>query len=122
MPKSAFRFIHSPKRLYQPSLTLYTPNKHRTSFHQRHSFNIHCDTDRLYACVVDFIIFLAFTFDHCIVACASYDHRVPTLHRNSTYYGVSFDVNVGENEGLNCLLQGEQDLLPMSRLWIISSA
>ena len=85
------------------------------------SFNIHCDTDYMHVSV-DFMSLLAFTFEDCIVACASYNQRVPTLHPNSTCYGVSFDVGVGENQGPNCFLKGAQNLTPTSRPGISSSA
>ena len=85
------------------------------------SFNIHCDTDYMDASV-DFMSFLAFTFEDCIVACASYNQRVPTLHPNSTCYGVSFDIGVGENQGPNCFLKGVQNLAPTSRPGTSSSA
>ena len=82
------------------------------------SFNIHCDTDYIDASV-DLMSFRAFTFEDCIVACASYNQRVPTLHPNSTCYGVSFDVS---NPKPNCFLKGAQNLAPTSRPGTISSA
>ena len=85
------------------------------------SFNIHCDTD-YEDTSVDFITFLAFTFEDCIAACASYNQRVPTLHPNSTCYGVSFDVDVRENQGPNCFLKGVQNLAPTLRPGVSSSA
>ena len=85
------------------------------------SFNIRCDTDYMDASV-DFISFFAFTFEDCIVSCASYNQRVPTLHPNSTCYGVSFDVGGRENQGPNCFLKGAQNLSPTSRPGISSSA
>ena len=85
------------------------------------SFNIHCDTDYMQASV-DFMSFLAFTFEDCVVACASYNQRVPSLHPNSTCFGVSYDLGVGENEGPNCFLKGAQNLVPASRPGVSSSA
>ena len=85
------------------------------------SFNIHCDTD--YGDTsVDFMTFLAFTFEDCIAACANYNQRVPALHPNSTCYGVSFDVGVNENQGPNYFLKGAQNLTPTSRPGVSSSA
>ena len=59
------------------------------------SFNIYCDTDFEYV-PADFLSFTAFTFEDCIAACASYNQRVPSLHPNSTCYGASFDLGIGE--------------------------
>ena len=87
----------------------------------KNSFNIHCDTDYIQGSA-DFMILIAFTFEDCIAACASYNQKVPTLHPNSTCYGVSFDVDVRENEGPNCFLKGVQNLAPTSRPGITSSA
>lgn len=85
------------------------------------SFNIHCDTDYMYASA-DFMSFLAFTFEACIVACASYNQRVPTLHPNSTCYGVNYNLGANEDQGPNCFLKGLQNLAPTSRPGISSSA
>lgn len=87
----------------------------------KNSFNIHCDTDYIHASA-DFMSFLAFTFEDCIAACASYNQRVPSLHPNSTCYGVSFDIGGGENHGPSCFLKGKQNLAPTSRPGISSSA
>ena len=91
---------------------------------KNNSFNIHCDTDYGSPSVdpVDFMSFLAFTFEDCIEGCASYNQRVPTLHPNSTCYVVSFDISWGENQGPNCWLKGAQNLIPRSRPGKISSA
>ena len=100
----------------------YTPPKSILSLPTSNdSFNIHCDTDYIDASV-DFMTLLAFTFEDCIVACASYNQRNPTLHPNSTCYGVSFDVDVRENEGPNCFLKGAQNLVQTSSPGLISSA
>ena len=67
--------------------------------------------------------FLAFTFEDCIVGCATYNQRVPTLHPNSTCYGVSFDNYYGgENQEPNCYLKGVQNLAPTSKPGKSSSA
>ena len=77
------------------------------------SFNIHCETDYEDAdWSVDFMAFLAFTFEDCIVGCANYNQRVPTLHPNSTCYGVSFDNYGGENQKPNCYLKGVRNPAP----------
>ena len=83
------------------------------------SFDIHCDTDYSHA-DADFMSFPALTFEDCIAACASYNQRVPSLHPNSTCYGVSFDL-VGRNQGY-CFLKGIQGITPTSRPGITSSA
>lgn len=70
---------------------------------------------------VDFLSFVAFTFEDCIVACASYNQRVPSLHPNSTCYGVSYDLGIG-NEGPSCFLKGVPNLAPTSRVGVSSSA
>ena len=85
------------------------------------SFDIHCDTDYSHA-PADFMTFTAFIYEDCIAACASYNQRVPSLHLNSSCYGVSFDLGVGENQGPNCFLKGMRDLAPTSRPGITSSA
>ena len=71
---------------------------------------------------VDFISFVAFTFEDCIAACASYNLRVPSLHLNSTCYGVSFDLGLGENQGPNCFLKGVPNLEATTRQGVSSSA
>lgn len=85
------------------------------------SFNIHCDTDYSTSSM-DFMAFLAFTFEDCIAACAGYNQRVPSLHPNSTCYGVTFDLGVGENMGPSCFLKGRQNIAPSSRPGVSSSA
>ena len=82
------------------------------------SFNIHCGTDYVdpgEKPSVDFMSFVAFTFEDCIVGCASYNQRVPTLHPNSTCYGVTFDNYGGEDQAPNCFLKGVQNLAPTSK-------
>ena len=91
------------------------------AYRSNNSFNIHCDTDYIYG-PADFMSFLAFTFEDCIMACASYNQRVPTLHPNSTCYGVTFDNDGGENRGPTCFMKGIQNLVPTSRPGISSSA
>ena len=85
------------------------------------SFNIHCDTDYVDSSV-DFMSFLAFTFEDCIVGCASYNQRVPSLHPNSSCYGVSYDNYGGENKEPNCFMKGGQNLAPTSKPGKSSSA
>ncbi|KAM0798454.1 hypothetical protein BDR22DRAFT_964574 [Usnea florida] len=92
---------------------------------QNNSFNIHCDTDYPSSSLinsVDFMSFLAFTFEDCIVGCASYNQRVPSLHPNSTCYAVSFINSGGENHGPTCWLKGAQNLVPKSSPGETSSA
>lgn len=85
------------------------------------SFNIHCNTDYV-SPSVDFMSFVAFTFEDCIVGCASYNQRVPTLHPKSTCYAVSFDEYFGEDKTPNCFLKGAQNLAPTSKPGKVSSA
>ena len=90
----------------------YTPPKNLLGAPSSNdSFNLHCDTDYVDRSV-DFMSFLAFTFEDCIMGCANYNQRVPTLHPNSTCYVVTFDVGVRENQGPNCFLKGAQNLTP----------
>ena len=100
----------------------YTPSKASVGLStSNNSFNIHCDTDYV-SPSVDFMSFLAFTFEDCISGCASYNQRPPTLHPNSTCYVVSFDNGGGENQGPNCYLKGAQNLTPTSKPGKTSSA
>ena len=85
-------------------------------------FNIHCNTDYSRPQLVDFMSFLAFTFEDCIVGCASYNQRVPALHPNSTCYAVSFVNSGGEYQRPNCYLKGAQNLIPTSKPGKVDSA
>ena len=85
------------------------------------SFNLYCDTD-FGDVPADFISFVAYTFEDCIAACASYNQRVPSLHPKSTGYGATSDVGKSKGQGPSCFSKGIQNLAPTSRPGVSSSA